>query len=835
MEPISPSGHLVNLPVLNLMETRRFIDLVYPRSVTGMLHIASTGDFTGRQFARSEVTELLEYVRSIDALGCPSIYLRTTTDKAGLRAGSRGQATDAAEIPGLWADIDFGAAGHSDRKDLPRPPDETSAAHIVTLSGLPAPTLWVHSGGGLYPWWLLYEPFSVTPETQDYLATLAKRWNYVLAAAARSQGWFYGTEASDLARVLRLPGSVNRKVGGRPRPCHIVASQGPRYLLQDLHAAVEAAAQRWGVNVTATANPRIGSTQTQGFFAALTEPDGTPCKFMRTVVDRWIATIAAAGPSCHDEGLKAALAVAMEAAKRHRGALTAMEAVQTAWLSIRQPGATTGQVIESAEAEWSRLEQGAWNRAATWSARLTEQDEALQSFCHCDDGSASPFVESPPVGMTADGKPASGRKLPLIPDHVWERRSWLRAIRDRARGTSDSPDGVLGSALGIYAASLPHNVKIVTGMRRPIGFSLLVGLVSKSGRGKSAAWGLACDDFAPIDHAPLYPVPTGEGITEKLMGWETKIDPMTGKDVKVRVQVSHNAVFHIDEGEALNAGMMRDGTSIGATLRAMFSDQQLGNANANIERERNIPRGMYSLALVVGYQPSTAMRIVHDTSTGMAQRFLWFSARRQPTEAPGVESVARFCLPHVTALQQATAADGKQQYLLPVAPDVADLIKHESDARDSADDDDAEDDLDSQRPVVLAKLAGLGCLIEGRTVITMDDWQLAADLYAASCAVRDALIELDEERGSVERRQRAALMGEADEIRKGYREEVIKVANTIMRRVVKLDRPVAGREITHAIASKDRVFLREALDMAIRFQKLVEVDGKFELGPLANE
>jgi hypothetical protein len=432
-----------------------------------------------------------------------------------------------------------------------------------------------------------------------------------------------------------------------------------------------------------------------------------------------------------------------------------------------------------------------------------------------------------------DGK--RGRKLPLIPDHVWEKRSWLQAIRDRSRGTSDSPDGVLGAVLGIYAASVPHNVKISTGIRRPIGFSLLVGLVSKSGRGKSSAWGMACDEFAPDDAAPIYPVPTGEGLTEKLMGKVITIDPFTGKEVSDKKQVRYNAIFHIDEGAALNAGMLRDGASVGAVMRAMFSDQQLGNANADVDRARNIPRGMYSLSLIVGYQPSTAMRIVKDTSTGMAQRFLWFSARRRPTMEPGIPEVPRFVLPHITTLPAANTSSGAAQHLVHVAPDVAALIQHESDARDAADEDDAEDDLDSQRPVVVAKVAGLACLIEGRTQITMDDWQLASELYAASCAVRDELIELDEERSVVERRTQAAQQGEADQVRKMYGVEVVNVAGTIVRRLQKLARSVPHRDLVHAVASKHRVYLRKSIELALEQSWIVEVDGKFLIGDVPFE
>jgi hypothetical protein len=126
-------------------------------------------------------------------------------------------------------------------------------------------------------------------------------------------------------------------------------------------------------------------------------------------------------------------------------------------------------------------------------------------------------------------------------------------------------------------------------------------------------------------------------------------------------------------------------------------------------------------------------------------------------------------------------------------------------------------------------------LIEGRTQITMDDWQLASELYAASCAVRDELIELDEERSVVERRTQAAQQGEADQVRKMYGVEVVNVAGTIVRRLQKLARSVPHRDLVHAVASKHRVYLRKSIELALEQSWIVEVDGKFLIGDVPFE
>jgi hypothetical protein len=73
---------------------------------------------------------------------------------------------------------------------------------------------------------------------------LSKRWQAVLGAGAASLGFYYGTGVSDLARVLRLPGTVNRKVPVDPRPCRILSNGGPRHALDELRSALDAA-ERW--------------------------------------------------------------------------------------------------------------------------------------------------------------------------------------------------------------------------------------------------------------------------------------------------------------------------------------------------------------------------------------------------------------------------------------------------------------------------------------------------------------------------------------------------------------------------------------------------------------
>jgi Bifunctional DNA primase/polymerase, N-terminal len=533
---------------------------------------------------------------------------------------------------------------------------------------------------------------------------------------------------------------------------------------------------------------------------------------------------------------------------RIRAQLDAVTAhAQTTWDGFRETlalgaayeiGGYVGAGVLSYEDAYAALVQAIRHAGAE-----PDQDDVLWIEQGLDEGAEHPLKVCQPQ-RTAGGvtKPpkvsptAAPRRLPLIPDEVWIARPWLAAIRDRARETDDCPDAVLGAALGCYAASVPHTVKILTGIKQPLGTSLLVGLVSPSGLGKSSAWGLARSELAPLDGADVFPLPSGEGIAEALMGWVENINPVDGKVIKERQQVKHNAVYYIDEGAALNAGMTRDGASVGATMRALFSDSLLGNTNASEDRRRIIPAGSYSLAVVVGYQETTVLPVIRDLASGMAQRFLWFSALPPAQMPSGVRSVPRLTLPAITGLQQHTELDGSIRYGLPVEPAITERLRREA-AQLRQNIDITQPNPDSQQPALLAKLAGLFCLIEGRSLITTADWELAERLYIASCAVRDALIELATEQEASARKDRAAQAGEAELHRKQFPAAVQRVAGVVVRRVRRAyeEGQECKRRMLVMTVGRDRRYLEAALDLALSTQMILQDGDKFFPGASPSE
>lgn len=102
----------------------------------------------------------------------------------------RSQIAVIAAINCLFADID--AKQHGGKSP--------ALSHVNRLT--PAPTAVIDSGGGYHLYWLLRDPVTITNDNRERLASVQSRWVD-----------FVGSDpgAKDLARVLRLPGTQNRK------------------------------------------------------------------------------------------------------------------------------------------------------------------------------------------------------------------------------------------------------------------------------------------------------------------------------------------------------------------------------------------------------------------------------------------------------------------------------------------------------------------------------------------------------------------------------------------------------------------------------------------------
>lgn len=425
-----------------------------------------------------------------------------------------------------------------------------------------------------------------------------------------------------------------------------------------------------------------------------------------------------------------------------------------------------------------------------------------------------------PVPVLPGPVPAAGTRLP---DAFWSARPLLAHVRDAARRRMCSPDAVLHALLATTAAAIPHTVRVVNSLG-DVPLSLYTVLCGPSGSGKTSAVNLAETLFGDEHAAERYPIPSAEGVAEAFMGTVVEQTPHPDDDDrtvtrKVRRQVRHNVLFHVDEAEVLGRAFERRENAIGGALREAWNGQLLGAMNASEDRRRVVARDSYHVGLIVGAQPLALGFLVGETSLGTAQRFLFAMADDPDAvdHGPG-QGVER--LPWAPPGPRGITPPG----LVPELPggfplrvvasiDAACRAAKLSGQRGQA------AETDSQRPVTLLKLAGVLAYLDGRDLVAEGDWELATCLYDTSAAVRADMVDL------VDDAARLAHQAEAD--RRGAmaataRRHVDTAAaadtfysdhlHTVL---VRAGEPMTTRALAKTITTRHRARVDEFLEVAV--------------------
>lgn len=124
------------------------------------------------------------------------------------------------------------------------------------LESLPLPpSCTVASGGGLQAWWAFQEPWDLREDgVREQAKRVARGWHETIADAADRAGGRRVDSVHDLARILRLPGTMNWK-RGEPVPVRIV--DGPhqdRRVNPDDIVRVSLGEDQWRRGVASSAN-----------------------------------------------------------------------------------------------------------------------------------------------------------------------------------------------------------------------------------------------------------------------------------------------------------------------------------------------------------------------------------------------------------------------------------------------------------------------------------------------------------------------------------------------------------------------------------------------------
>lgn len=227
---------------MSAAEATRWLEWLYGPEPDGLLWIGGHGDrFAGRTF--TSISDAVTYGMELDAGAVGGVYHRLTTLRDIDRG--RGAAVDSAYLPGFAMDLDLRGPGH---KALNYPETEQELVTLLRKAGLPEPSVWVHSGGGRYPFWKLEQPADLTlPGALEEAASASAALHRLVIEWAADAGWKVDN-TSDLARVYRLPGTMNRK-GDQEVMAHVRWGESDissRYALTEIGTAISRAARPVG-------------------------------------------------------------------------------------------------------------------------------------------------------------------------------------------------------------------------------------------------------------------------------------------------------------------------------------------------------------------------------------------------------------------------------------------------------------------------------------------------------------------------------------------------------------------------------------------------------------
>ena len=208
----------------DVVQIQQYMDLVNPQG--GGVYIGYLKDGWEQKYASSP-KDAIQIIQQVEANEPKGVFVSQATFKSVV---SR-EAYNADTLAGLFLDLDTG----SDAKKK-YPTMEQAAAALTQLQKdfLPASAT-VCSGGGYHAYWTFDSPISA----QDW-KPIAEKFKTILLA---DKVTIDKAVPADAARVLRVPGTVNRKHG--KSPCRFISRDPDRkYLVSTIRLALDTYAAR---------------------------------------------------------------------------------------------------------------------------------------------------------------------------------------------------------------------------------------------------------------------------------------------------------------------------------------------------------------------------------------------------------------------------------------------------------------------------------------------------------------------------------------------------------------------------------------------------------------
>ena len=204
------------------------------------------------------------------ATSSEALYFGVNPTAGPARTGQgRGRSEDATRLAGLFADVDV-KPGACPNIDVAR---AVIAELSIPLDSRPAAI--IYSGGGLQPLWPVED--GDDPAAGRALLT---RWGRAVAAVGTKNHGINLDNVSDMARMLRVPGSVNTKYG-EPRPVVAVRDAGRPLSTDELAERFD----EWGIEARTEDDAPSASEPVSA--SAKWQWGGATCGYVAKMIGGW--------------------------------------------------------------------------------------------------------------------------------------------------------------------------------------------------------------------------------------------------------------------------------------------------------------------------------------------------------------------------------------------------------------------------------------------------------------------------------------------------------------------------------------------------------------------
>lgn len=743
-------------------------------------------------------------------------------DATGLSPGQRGGDEHVTRCVALPTDIDIKTGGVADVATADTVTKEIAAA----LGQMPCAVVFSGQGGHTY-WALDADDDAWTLDTEAKRAdavVVYRRFHRLCADIAAAHGGSVDN-VGQLSRVLRVPGTFNRKDPANPIPVvlHTYPYGGSGPLSFD---AVRDALDAYGVPEYDEDREQLGESVSDPHDWAF----GDTTRYVATMIDRWRTDTPRAGVNRHNwlVGQSVRLACA------HRlGRITDDDhdkAVQVLTERFGELLATHGEPRCPTPGEVA----GALAWGEQRAARFTD-DRAAEEIGGTETA----------TGTASDDPIAAG-----LTDAVFGYSEVTRFLRDRAEVRMVSPWALLGAALVQAAAMVPWWVRLPPFVGSDASVNLLEVSAGMTGAGKGASaevgldWDAGWDPMGSEvvdDLQPAAPFAdllrerkpgSGQAFAALFMGLVPGVNPVTGRatqELRQTKRVAHIVYPEID-GYAKLAE--QQGSTVFDVTRQLFDGKNLGEFTKDRMRVTELAAFAWRAVMTLHAQPEKCGPLLNDDAGGTPQRFLWIHPDwplpqcdlADEPDAPPPDDLTR-----TYPIGRLTWPGGPEQVAyIEVDPEIGRILRNIRRQRSAIRSEHAttEQKQGSHRGLLRLKVAVAVAVLHGRCAVTMADWGLAELILEHS----DRTVALVRRVLWSEQVRQIEARGNADAIREGSKASAhVNAVRKAAERVLGWlrDQPT-GATVTandlrkHVLGKQERGYAAEVLDALVQDGTLEE-------------